>query len=112
MWRPPCKIHPLRDVALILSLGLVPTVVSHSILNHAVRVMNAQVVGIADLRQVLFAGILAALPLQESSSLALYPASPLVTAGIVVAFADLLRPAASDPAPAAMPAAGQSPPPQ
>jgi drug/metabolite transporter (DMT)-like permease len=46
------------DWLMALGLGIIPTVIGHSILNHAMRTLRGQAVGIANLGQFIFAGIM------------------------------------------------------
>ncbi len=56
---PPWGLSPdLWNAMMVVGLGLVPTVIGHSILNHAMRTLRGQAVGIANLGQFIFAGIM------------------------------------------------------
>jgi drug/metabolite transporter (DMT)-like permease len=74
----------LREILLVLGLGIVPTVIGHSILNHAMRHLRGQVVGIANLSQFIFAGIMAAVIFGEAPTWALYAAAALVAGGAIL----------------------------
>lgn len=75
-----------REIWLVLGLALIPTVIGHSILNHAMQRMRGQLVGIANLAQPLFAGALALWLLGEVPDAAVYPAGALIVAGCALAF--------------------------
>jgi len=77
--------EPLREVLLILGLGIIPTVIGHSALNHAMRHFRGQVVGVANLGQFVFAGLMAWAFFGEVPTWALYAAAGLVVAGVVLA---------------------------
>lgn len=48
-----------RELLWLVGLALVPTVIGHTILNHALTVFRGQVVALANLSQIAFAGLLA-----------------------------------------------------
>jgi drug/metabolite transporter (DMT)-like permease len=75
-----------RELLLVAGLALIPTVVGHSILNHAMQRMRGQVVGLANLSQPLFAGGLAVWLLGEIPHAVVYPAAALVVVGCAMAF--------------------------
>ncbi len=81
----PFHEYPAREVLLILGLGLVPTVMGHSILNHAMRSLRGQAVALANLGQFVFAGAMAWLMLGEALRPAFLAAAPLVVAGVALA---------------------------
>jgi len=74
-----------RDWLLVLGLGIVPTVLGHSLLNVAMRHLRGQTVSIANLSQFLFAGVLAFFLLDEIPAWNFYLAAVLVVAGAVLA---------------------------
>jgi drug/metabolite transporter (DMT)-like permease len=80
----PLKPYPLREVLLILGLGVVPTVIGHSVLNHSMQTMRGQTVALTNLSQVFFAGILAYPLLGEVPAPLFFPALALVVAGAAV----------------------------
>jgi len=67
----------------ILGLALVPTVLGHSIINWALRVIRGQAVVIINLAQFVFAGALGFLLLGEVPHAVFYAAALLVVAGAV-----------------------------
>ena len=68
----------------MVGLGLLPTVVGHGSMNYALKKLRGQVVGIANLAQVIFAGLLAFLLLDEVPLATFYPASLLIAFGVVL----------------------------
>ena len=68
-----------------IALGLVPTVIGHSLLNNAMRKLRGQVVSIAVMGQFVIAGILAYPLLGETPDWTFYPASVAVVIGGVLA---------------------------
>lgn len=76
------QLWDLRQIALLVGLGVVPTIIGHGCLNHALKHIRGQVVGVANLGQVVSAGILAYLILGEVPELNFYPASALVAGAI------------------------------
>ncbi len=73
-----------REILLILSMGLVPTVFGHSIINYSLRLLRGQTVAIFSLGQFIFAGILGAMILGEIPSGEFYGASLLTVAGAII----------------------------
>jgi drug/metabolite transporter (DMT)-like permease len=93
VWADPIRAYPLRDVLTVLWLGLVPTVIGHSILNYSMRHIHGQRVGIANLGQIIFATAMGFLILGQEPALTFYPAALLLAAGIGLAFS---RPAPAE----------------
>ena len=81
----PAAVGTVRDVVLIFGLGLVPTVIGHSILNASMKHLRGQSVSIANLGQFLFAGIMAAFCFGEIPTWPFYLASVLLVAGCALA---------------------------
>jgi drug/metabolite transporter (DMT)-like permease len=80
----PLKPYPLREVLLVLGLGVIPTVVGHSVLNRSMQTMRGQTVALTNLSQVFFAGILAYPLLGEFPAPLFFPALALIIAGTAV----------------------------
>jgi drug/metabolite transporter (DMT)-like permease len=74
-----------RELGLAVGLGLIPGLLGHSILNNAVKHLRGQLVSVANLSQVLFAGTLAYLLLGELPDAMFYPSAALIIAGAVLA---------------------------
>lgn len=77
--------NPLRELALIAGLAVVPTVIGHSIINYTMRFIRGQVVGITNLGQFIFAGLMAWWLFDQVPSWTLYVASAMVLAGVLLA---------------------------
>lgn len=77
----PVKPYALREILLILGLGLIPTVLGHSIYNYSVRHLRGQMVSIVNMGQFIFAGLLAFLLLGEAPGLTFYLAAGLLVTG-------------------------------
>ncbi|MDP9291297.1 MAG: DMT family transporter [Verrucomicrobiota bacterium] len=73
-----------REYLLVLGLVVVPTILGHSILNHAMKQLSAQVVGVVNLFQFLFAGALAYFLFGEVPRPVFYAAGALVVAGSII----------------------------
>ena len=88
-----------QDGLEVLAIGLVPTVVGHSLLNNAMRYFRGQVVALASMLQFVFAGILGYFFLAEPPpEWEFYPACGLIlAAGCIVVIGDK-QPAPSDEA--------------
>lgn len=70
---------------MILGLGIIPTVMGHSILNYSMKHLRSQVVSIANLSQFIYAGIMGYFVERAVPGWAFYPASLLLIAGSVLA---------------------------
>lgn len=71
-----------REWTLIAALGIVPTIVGHSLLNASLRRVRGQIVGLCNVAQFVFAGVMAFLVFGEQPALVFYTASALVVTGI------------------------------
>lgn len=78
---PPISMH---EVAMLICLGLIPTVIGHSIMNWCIKSMRGQVVSTANLFQFGFAGISGYLIFNEKPSLLLYPMCVLIIIGSLI----------------------------
>ncbi|MEN9577209.1 MAG: hypothetical protein RJA70_218 [Pseudomonadota bacterium] len=74
-----------KELLLILGLGLVPTVIGHTALNHAMKHLRGQIVSVVNLGQPFFAGFLGYLFLAEVPAWFFYPASVMIVFGAVLA---------------------------
>ncbi|MDT8391089.1 MAG: DMT family transporter [Lentisphaeria bacterium] len=81
----PIQVYSMKDVTMILGLGLLPTVIGHTTLNYSLKHVRGQVVSIVNMGQFVFAGIMAFLLLNETPRLVFYPASALLMAGAILA---------------------------
>lgn len=80
----PIKAYTLPNILAILGLGIIPTVIGHTLLNYSMKHFRGQVVGVANLGQIVFAGIMGVIFLGEYPSGAFYIAAALIFAGVVV----------------------------
>lgn len=76
----------VRELLLVLGLGVIPTVIGHGSLNYALKLLRGQVVGVANLGQVISAGVLAFFFLGEVPHATFYPASLLIAFGVALVF--------------------------
>ncbi len=75
----------MREVLLLVGLGLIPTVIGHSILNHSIRVLRGQTVSTINLLQLPAAAVMAYYLLHEPAPPArLYTAAAVIVVGILV----------------------------
>jgi len=77
----PIKPYPLKEIVLILGLGIVPTILGHSILNYSMQQLRGQVVSVINMAQFIFAGILAFFRFGEIPDRVFYLASVLIIVG-------------------------------
>ncbi|MCU0519348.1 MAG: DMT family transporter [Anaerolineae bacterium] len=74
----PIQPYSAREGALILGLGIVPTVIGHSLLNRAMRTFRGQIVSIVNMGQFVFAGLMAYVLWREVPHWPFYVASVLL----------------------------------
>ncbi len=103
----PIKPYQTADVLLILGLGLIPTVLGHTILNYSLKFFRGQVVSVTNLGQVVFSGVLGFIFFREVPPPVFFAAAALILAGIlIVLFSGYSR--QSQPTPVAAIHSGQS----
>lgn len=56
---PLTQTYSVRNILLILGLGIVPTVIGHSLVNYAMKKFRGQIVSIINMGQFVFAGLMA-----------------------------------------------------
>jgi len=81
----PVHAYPPKELLLVLGLGIVPTVIGHSIINYTMRHLRGQVVAIANLGQFIFAGAMDWALNGKVPSWALYVAAAAVVSGALLA---------------------------
>ena len=81
----PIKPYDLENILYILGLGLLPTVVAHSVQNYSLRYFRGQVVGVATAAQPLAAVLMGFIFFGEVPPLVFYLAAVLVGAAIMIA---------------------------
>ena len=81
----PIQPYSAEDVALILGLGIVPTVIGHSLLNYAMKHFRGQIVSIVNMGQFVFAGIMGYFLFNETPAWSFYVASALLMASAWIA---------------------------
>jgi drug/metabolite transporter (DMT)-like permease len=73
-----------REVLLLLGLGLIPTVMGHSIFNHAIKVLRGSTVSSMNLLQVVFAAMMAYALWGEKPSPRLLVTAVIIVAGLII----------------------------
>lgn len=81
-WLNTFQFDSAREWSLMAGLACIPTILGHSLLNAAMRHMRGQVVGLCNVGQFVFAGVLAFFLFGEIPPPTFYVASVLVVAGI------------------------------
>lgn len=81
----PFQVYSVRNIQLILGLGLIPTVIGHSTLNYALKHLRGQIVSIVNMGQFIFAGTMAYFLLDEFPKPTFYPACLLLVTGCAIA---------------------------
>lgn len=74
----PFQPYSSREILLILGLGIVPTVIGHSLVNYAMKHFRGQLVSIINMGQFIFAGFMAYLFFAETPRWTFYVASLLL----------------------------------
>ncbi|MGC9522323.1 MAG: DMT family transporter [Anaerolineae bacterium] len=87
----PIQPYPAREVALILGLGIIPTVVGHSLINYAMKHFRGQLVSIINMGQFVFAGIMAYFLFAEVPAPSFYVASGMLIVSAWIAVRGELR---------------------
>src|SRR5690554_11213 len=86
LFEDPFRYYETKDLLLGLGLGLVPTVIGHTVMNFAMQRLRGQVVSIFTMFQFVFAGIMSYFIFNEIPSRTFYFVSLLLTlSGIMVA---------------------------
>jgi len=80
----PVKSYTLENILHILGLGIIPTVIGHSILNYSMKHFRGQLVSIINLSQFIFAGIMGYFLLGEVLHLNFYVSGLLVAGGAFI----------------------------
>lgn len=94
----PFQAYSMQDVLLILGLGIIPTVVGHSLVNYAMKHFRGQIVSIINMAQFVFAGMMAYIFFNEVPRWTFYIASALLvlSAWIAIRGAIGLRQSSTD----------------
>lgn len=87
----PIQPYSARDVWLILGLGIVPTVIGHSLVNYAMKHFRGQVVSIVNMGQFVFAGTMAYLIFDEVPHWTFFIASALLAVSAAIVMRPALR---------------------
>jgi drug/metabolite transporter (DMT)-like permease len=87
----PLQPYNPREVALILGLGLVPTVLGHSLLNRAMQHFRGQLVTLVNMSQFVFAGIMAYFLFGEVPAPTFFAASGLVMLSVWIVVSDKFK---------------------
>jgi len=77
----PIKPYTIKNILLILGLGIIPTIVCHSLLNYAMKYFRSQTVSLINLTQFIFAAIMGFIFLNETPSTYFYIASIFIVGG-------------------------------
>jgi drug/metabolite transporter (DMT)-like permease len=80
----PIKEYTTENILYILGLGIIPTVIGHSIFNYSMQHIRGQVVSIAILTQFIFAGVMGFFFLGEVPHLFFYVAGILLVGGAII----------------------------
>ena len=86
----------VREVLLIAALAIIPTVIGHSILNYSLKHMRGQLVGIINLFQFVFVGVMAWFVGEKMPPWTILPAAVLVLGGAIVVVRSQKSPAADE----------------
>ncbi len=84
IFRAPMPVWSLQEQLMWLGLGLVPTVIGHSIFNHAVKHLRGQTISIINLSQFVYSGVLAYFIFNEVPTYKLFVVAAVIAAGAVI----------------------------
>ena len=80
----PIKGYTSTNILLILGLGIIPTVLGHTILNYSLKFFRGQVVSVTNLTQPIFATLLGFLFFAESPRPIFYLAAGIILGGVLI----------------------------
>jgi drug/metabolite transporter (DMT)-like permease len=80
----PIKPYTLNNILMMVGLGIIPTVIGHTILNYSMKHFRSQVVSVANLGQIIVGTVLGAVVLNDPPRPSFYGASVLIISGILV----------------------------
>lgn len=80
----PIKHYTLSNTLYIVGLGLLPTVLGHTILNYSLKFFRGQVVSVTNLLQPLFAGVLGFFFFGEAPKAVFYGAAAFILTGVLI----------------------------
>lgn len=81
----PIKTYSWDNILYILGLGIIPTVIGHTLYNYSLKYLRGQLVGIINLSQPFFSAIFGFLFLGEIPKLVYYLSAILVICGAIIA---------------------------
>lgn len=81
----PLAIDSTKDLLIVLAMGVLPTVIGHSILNVSMKRLRGQTVSVANLGQFVFAGAMAYYFYDQAPRWTFYASAVLVVTGAVLA---------------------------
>ena len=84
LFQNPIKGYTTENLLYILGLGIIPTVIGHSIFNYSMQHIRGQVVSIAIMSQFIFAGLMGFFVLGETPHLFFYIAGILLVGGAII----------------------------
>lgn len=80
----PIKTYSIKNILLILGLGIIPTVSGHTILNYSLKFFRGQVVSVTNLTQPIFATLLGFFIFSERPSPIFYLAAAVIISGVLI----------------------------
>lgn len=83
-WLDTFDYSSLREWSLLAGLAIIPTIIGHSLLNHALRHVRGQIVSLCNAAQFIFAGIMAFFLFQEVPTPLFLAAAAIVSGGIAM----------------------------
>ncbi|HVN55431.1 MAG TPA: DMT family transporter [Anaerolineaceae bacterium] len=80
----PLKAYTATNLLLMVGLGLIPTVLGHTIFNYSLKRFRGQVVSVTNLLQPVFASLLGFLIFREAPRPLAYVAAALIVTGVLI----------------------------
>jgi drug/metabolite transporter (DMT)-like permease len=82
--RVPFPVLSRAEVLRWIGLGLIPTVIGHSIYNHSIKHLRGQTLSTLNLSQFIFAGVMAFFIFNEVPPLRMYVVAAVIAVGVVI----------------------------
>ncbi len=86
----PFRAYEIKDILMAIGLGLVPTVIGHTVLNYSMKHLRGQIVSIFTMFQFVFAGVMGYFLFDEVPTVTFCIVSILLTISAVVATTDVI----------------------
>jgi drug/metabolite transporter (DMT)-like permease len=93
----PIKAYTLKNILLMVGLGIIPTVFGHTILNYSLKFFRGQIVSVCNLTQLIFSGLMGYIFFHESPASYFYLAAGLILIGLLLVLFSTRQPQKLEP---------------